>query len=323
MNAFTWLLKREYWENKGGMFWAPVWTAGVLLFFTLCALVIGIVFEKHIQGTIHIGIPLKDLVNGAATDHMREIGFGLDASLAGFVMIMQMVLFFVLFFYLLGALYDDRRDRSVLFWKSLPISDMETVISKLITAAIVAPLLTFAITVVLHIAYLLLLSLTALMHGVNPITLIWLSASPLRLWAKLLVLIPINALWALPTYGWLLLCSSLARSKPFLWAIVPPVIIGWGLAMFDVLNNFSLPNSWYWRHVFLRWLFSICPGSWNFQDTMMRKVNFEGEGPIGLVTWTNMSEALLSPSMWIGAFAGTAMIIAAVYFRRYRTESQS
>ncbi len=323
MNAFSWLLKREYWEHKGGMFWAPTWTSGVLIFFTLCALTIGLVFESHIKGTFHIGIPLQDLVNGAASEHLREIGFGLDASLAGFAMIIQIVLFFVLFFYLLGALYDDRRDRSVLFWKSLPISDMETVVSKLITAAIVAPLLAFSITVVLHLAYLSLLSLIAVLHGVNPITLIWLPASPIKLWTKMLALIPINALWALPTYGWLLLCSSLARSKPFLWAIVPPVIIGWGLAMFDVLSNFSLPNSWYWRNIFVRLLFSICPASWNIQNSIMHKVNFEVEGPLSLITWSNMGDVLMSPSMWLGAVAGTGMIIAAVYFRRYRTESQS
>ena len=89
-----------------------------------------------------------------------------------------MVLSCVVFFYLLGALYDDRRDRSVLFWKSMPLSDTQTVLSKVVAAAFVAPVFAVVAMILLHVGFLTLISLNALFHGINPIPLIW---SPLHM----------------------------------------------------------------------------------------------------------------------------------------------
>ncbi|WP_210235883.1 ABC-2 transporter permease, partial [Mesorhizobium sp. M1C.F.Ca.ET.212.01.1.1] len=83
------------------------------------------------------------------------------------------VLAFVVFFYCLGALYDDRRDRSILFWKSLPLSDTQTVLSKVISALIVAPLIAVIAGIITMLGFLLVISVVALMHGGSPMTLIW------------------------------------------------------------------------------------------------------------------------------------------------------
>src|SRR5438128_12501991 len=85
-----------------------------------------------------------------------------------FVALMLMaIMFLVAVFYCLVALYGERRDRSILFWKSLPVSDSTTVLSKMSIPVVVVPLVTFAITVAAHIAMLLLSSAILLARGTS------------------------------------------------------------------------------------------------------------------------------------------------------------
>jgi ABC-2 type transport system permease protein len=319
MNRFALLLKREYWEHKGGFFWAPIWTSGLFLLFTVIGmLVVTWHGSGRANGDVHIGVPLKQLIAKIPPEEMSKLGFGLDAGLAGFWLVLQAVLFFVLFFYLIGALYDDRRDRSILFWKSLPISDTQTVLSKVVMAAFAAPLIAWAATVAMNFAFLVLLSLFVGLNGVNPMDVIWGPAEPLALWAKMLAVVPINALWALPAIGWLLLVSSFAKSKPFLWAVAVPVALGIMIAVFEVLESLRIPDSWYWQNVCGRILLSLVPGSWlwTVDDQLIR--GFERQGPMEIFSAETFGAVLSAPSMWIGAVAGSAMIAASVWFRRQR-----
>ncbi len=331
MKTFGWLLKREYWEHRGGFLWAQVWTAGLMLLALASLLVIGGVFASHIQGTITVGVPLNTLTQNMTPQQLSEVGAGLDFSLLMLGIFGQIVLFFAVFFYLLGGLYDDRKDRSVLFWKSLPISDIGTVASKVFTAAFTAPVIAFLVTVALQIGFLVMLSIFMLLHGVNPIKLIWLAVSPFSLWMKMLVILPISALWALPTYGWLLLCSSFARSRPILWATLPLVLLGWAITFSGLLQNLALPSSWYLRNVFVRLLTSITPVSlfWTengFDKSAIGQVidganSVKGGDAVLVLNWNLIFSALSRPEMWIGVVAGVAMLAAAVYFRRRRIES--
>src|SRR5690606_14427191 len=104
--------------------------------------------------------------------------------------------------------------------------DGETVLSKVASAVLVAPLLATIASILTMFGFLVLVSLVVLFYGGNPVTLLWGPASPLLLSLQYLAAIPVYALWALPTVGWLLLCSSWARSKSFLWAVVPPLLAG-------------------------------------------------------------------------------------------------
>ena len=128
--AFTWLLKREYWENRGGFWLAPLVTAAIFLGLQALGLVTAEIFKSRFEGDIQIGVPLNKLTEQLGERELEMLGHGLNMSMASYSTIIQIVLFFVIFFYLLGSLYDERKDRSILFWKSLPVSDSETVISK-------------------------------------------------------------------------------------------------------------------------------------------------------------------------------------------------
>ena len=214
------LLKREFWEHKGGFLWAPVWAGAISLLLTLMALIVGEVAARKaiaggnlrgdsISGDVTInGLDLGTLTSKMDPEDLRKLADGIDLSMLVSSMWPMVVLGFVVFFYCLGSLYDERKDRSVLFWKSLPLSDRDTVFSKAASALLVAPTLAVGAAIACMFAFMLLVSAFVLLHNGNPVTLLWGPGSPLANAGLLLASIPIYALWALPTVGWLMLCSS-------------------------------------------------------------------------------------------------------------------
>jgi ABC-2 type transport system permease protein len=318
MNKLRWLLTREYWEHKGGFLWAPVITAAVFL-----CLVVGVfvifqlsVDRSHIEiANLELDLLLQKMTPEIA-GHVRD---GVEGALYLVGGLFGVVLFFVTFFYCLGALYDDRRDRSVLFWKSLPVSDSATVLSKVITALLVAPLISTVLAILTGIAFLALVTVFGAFHGVNVLGLLWGDLAPARVGAHLFALIPVQMLWSLPTIGWLLLCSSWAKSKPFLWALALPIGSGVLVSMADLMQSLAAPDSWFWENVVARVLLSIFPGSW--LDATQIDDRFEGPGDLlRLVDLGSAYQVLGTLELWVGAVAGIAMIVAAVYFRRKRDE---
>ena len=321
MNRYVTLLKREYWEHRGGFLWAPVWTAVALLAMSLIGMGVATWHaNRTFDGEIRIGVPLMKLISEVPPEEMAKLGLGYEAALSSYWMILQAVLFFVLFFYLLGALYDDRRDRSILFWKSLPVSDTETVLAKVAVAAIGAPLLAWAVTVVLHLGFIGLLAAFVALHGMSAMDLVIGPAEPLSIALKLLATVPVNALWAMPAIGWLLLVSAFARSKPFLWAVALPVAIGIAINTFELLDALRVPDTWYWQHVVARILTSLVPTSW-FVEAFIERIQHADNGgarPEVLLDWSMIGSALGSAGLWIGVVAGAAMVAAAIHFRRTR-----
>lgn len=323
MHTFVWMLKREYWEHRGGFLRAPMITALIFLALNMLAL-IWVELTAHRMGITVNNMNLGMIAEQIGNRDIAQVSAAVDIGLFGLGFPIAIVLSFVVFFYLIGALYDDRRDRSVLFWKSLPLSDTQTVLSKVVAAAFIAPTIAVAAMMILHVGFLILLSVYALLHGINPFPLLWSPLHILTLWFKLVALIPLNALWALPCIGWLLLCSSFARAKPFLWAVALPVIAGIMVGFAHVSSELSLPSSWFWQHIVGRASLSVLPGSWLNQSNFKALEHMRGNDMdvVGAVLSFDSAQALLaSADLWIGAAAGAAMIAAAIYFRRRRTEA--
>ncbi|MEO6065931.1 MAG: hypothetical protein ABIP49_09165 [Lysobacterales bacterium] len=332
MNAKTFpiLLRREFWEHKGGFFWAPLVAGGLFLLLSMMAIVVGEVAAQKASAAGRLQVDGQVMINGLdlsmLSSHMKpedaqHLAGGVDLSLLLASTWPFMVLGFVVFFYCLGALYDDRKDRSVLFWRSLPVSDAETVWSKVASASVVAPVLAIAVGIAVMFAFLIVVSLVTLLHSGNPIQLLWGPGSPLKIAGYLIASIPVNLVWALPTIGWLLLCSSWARSKPFLWAVLIPVFAGLLVTWFDLMRSFDMQTLWFWKNVVARSLLSVFPGTW--VDVAQFK-NIKVDGPQDLVQLFSlkaMYSTFLSPRMWIGAGAGIAMILVAVRLRRWRDDS--
>lgn len=318
VHNMKWLLRREFWEHKGGIFWAPIFTGAIYLGLMIMALVVGEMSVNRSQIKIN-NLNLGELTSKITPEIQSHIYAGTELSLYMISALISVVLFFVLFFYCLGALYDDRRDRSVLFWKSLPVSDGATVVSKLLTAIVVAPLLAIAASIVTGLGFMLLLSAYVGLYGVNPFPLLWGEAAPLKVAGNLIAMLPVQLLWSLPTVGWLLLVSSWAKSKPFLWALALPIGAGIMVSWFDLMQSLSVPDGWFWQNVVARMLLSIAPGSWIDTDSLQGRI----DGPqdiLAILGTGNTYSLLATPELWIGAIAGVAMVFAAIYFRRKRDE---
>src|SRR6185312_6224726 len=266
-SKFLWQVKREYWEHRGGFLWTPLIIAAVMLAFMAMALVTA-EFTAHQHGFTLNGIHIDQLASHIDADAMAKFQGALDVGLITMGMPIRIALFVVVFFYALGALYNDRADRSVLFWKSLPLSDTQTVLAKVTAGIVLAPTLAVLGMIVLQLGFLILFTLYAAVHGINALPYLWSPTHLVAMWVKLAVLIPVNALWALPTMGWLLLCSAYARSKPFLWAVMLPIVTGVMITWMQLMQSFSLHSGWFWTHVVGRLLLSLIPESWINLDSL-------------------------------------------------------
>ena len=320
MNTLYWLVKREMWENRGGFLWAPLVAAVVFLITQAVVLSTG-----H---AISYGDP-RFALNVGSLAHSDpaaayQLSLLMDVTLLSGGLFARLVMSIVLFFYLIGSLYDDRRDRSVLFWKSLPVSDAQVVTSKVLAALLVAPVIVYAISIVTGLLALGIFSLSLAAHGIAVGPLLAM-AHPLKIMAFLTAFVPIYLIWALPSAGWLMLCSAWARSKPFLWAVVPPVItaaiVGWLMSVSDVGSLGETLRLW---KIVMRF-FSVLPSGWP-----------NGLGLLGEIGDVNQAAHLGQtiangpflgndmPSAWnlgIGAAIGIALLFAATRLRRWRTES--
>ena len=328
---FTMLLRREYWEHRGGFLWTPLIAGAVSLLLTAVFFVIAIVgmrnsdsdTEFHLDdgSTMSLnGLDLGVLAKQLSAEDKVQLASGIDLTMLLSSAWPFIVMVFVMFFYCLGALYDERKDRSVLFWKSLPLSDGATVLSKVASAILVAPLLATIASILTMFGFLVMVSLVVMFYGGNPIELLWGPASPVVLSLQYLAAIPLYALWALPTVGWLLLCSAWARSKPFLWAIVLPLLAGILVAWLEFLGVFDDATWPFFRNIVLRALTSIFPMTFMDID-YLQNVDFDVPGTVrSLMSPAGVYSNLASLDLWGGVVAGAAMIFAAIRLRRWRDE---
>jgi ABC-2 type transport system permease protein len=192
-----WSIRRELWENRF-VYIAPM-AAAVLFLFGFAV--------SMIRMRLH-----------------KEVLWSMDQYELAPALIMGATLI-VSVFYCLDALYGERRDRSILFWKSLPVSDVTAVISKLSIPILVLPLVSFVITVATQLLTLTMSSAILAGSGVN-VRELWTHVSLFRvpvIW--LYHLVTVHGLWYAPLYAWLLLVSAWAPRAPFLWAFLPPFVI--------------------------------------------------------------------------------------------------
>lgn len=319
MNMFATLLRREYHENRAGFLWTPIVVGALFTMLTIVGLAVAVAKGNN-AGLVIDGVPISELVGRLGAEELAKLGNGIDIALGGIWTLIQAALFFVVLFYLLGALFDDRRDRSVLFWKSLPVSDAKTVLSKAASAVFVAPILAWAVSVAFGLLFLVVLSLYVLTLGLNPLTTIWGPATPVSVFVSSFAMVPLTALWSLPMVGWMLLCSAFAGNRPFLWAIGAPALAGLMLAWLGVLKVFRDGAEFYWQHVFLRIVAGVVPGNWMwFANGDAAEVEIAAGRLAGFAV-ASASSLLTNPATWIGAVIGIAMIWGAIELRRRVSE---
>jgi ABC-2 type transport system permease protein len=205
---FYWSVRRELWENRS-IYLAPLAVAG--------AFFIGFVFTH-----LRLAAQIRALSNLNPAAQREAIAQPYDI-IAGLMMVTGM---FVGAFYCLDALYGERRERTILFWKSMPVSDVTTVLSKASVPLVILPLVTFAVGAATQFLMLVWTSVLLLASGMSPGRL-WQEVSFVRMALLLLYhLLTVHAISPAPIYCWFLLVSAWARRWPILWATLPAVVIG-------------------------------------------------------------------------------------------------
>ena len=284
---FYWSVRRELWEVRS-LYIAPLAAAVVyLLGFSISTI--------WLPGSIH-GLPALDPMQQLVTLAMPYAHAGMLVAATAFV---------VGVFYCLEALHGERRDRSILFWKSLPVSDLTTVLSKFAIPFLVLPLFVFVITLALEFLMLLISIIVLSLSGTGAATL--LSRLPIfQMEAALLYSLVVIALWQAPVYAWLLLISAWARRATFLWAALPLA----GIMAFETVAF----RTTHFASLLGQRLFGFAPAAFNFKlpDGTTLDAHF-----IPLSQFTP-GRFLASPGLWLGLLFAAAFLAGAVRLRRSR-----
>jgi ABC-2 type transport system permease protein len=281
-----WSIRRELWENRS-LTIAPLAVA-VFALFVLMMTAFGLPHRMR-------NLPTLD----AAKRHAAVIGhFAMAPSVIGITTILVGI------FYSLDALYGERRDRSILFWKSLPVSDLTTVLSKAAIPLVVLPLISFALSVATQLILLLWSTVVLMGSGM----------SPAPLWAELRLLempvtqvygIGVFTLWHAPMYGWLLLVSGWARRTPVLWALLPMVAV-------SVVERMTFGTSHFGSLMRYRFMGAMTAA---FDVTPTASGHFR---IIDRLEQLNPLKFVGTPGLWFGLLLAAALLAAAVRLRRYR-----
>jgi ABC-2 type transport system permease protein len=276
---FLWSVRRELWESNS-IYLGPAIVAGLAVLLSLVSLVL---LSRRVDGAAVIGPDgPAALVSGIA---MLTV---LVATLAGFI-------------YCMDALYGERRDRSILFWKSMPVSDTTAVLAKASIPIVVLPVVTFVTVLVAQMVLLVLCTILLPFLRV-PVAQVWVLLPLLKTDAVLAYVLMAMTLWYAPIYGWLLLVSGWARRPPIFWAILPPlVLIGMEGAVF---HTTQLARA-------LGYCFSGA-----FREAFAS--GGRGHGGFVLLSQETPLRLLSSLHLWVGLVAAAGFLVAAVRLRRYR-----
>ena len=313
MREFFALLKREWLEHRTVFVWGPVVVLGLMVLAVLMALLIQ--DDVNIQiGSGNGPQAIEDVGEGrevsgleALTSLSLDVTGSSDTELAAklnrllFALVQPFHLLFLIFvfFALIAALFDERKDHSVLFWKSMPVSDLHSVASKFAFVAWGAPICTIAAIFAAQVFAVIVIS-TLVEEGMG--SRIWGASEIILRPVDLVLAYAIHSLWAVPFYGWLLLISAWVSRGPILWAIGVPVLVvilerivlGSSQIAAAISNHFSN--------------LQLTHGPLIYADGVRMPVMFDRFSGFGELNF------------WLGIAVGAAFVAAAVYLRRYRNE---
>jgi ABC-2 type transport system permease protein len=280
--AFYWSVRRELWEHRS-LHLAPLSIAAVVLFSSF-------VSALRLPGRLH-GILLLDPAR-------QRTAIAAPYSMAAAVILFTG--FLVAVFYCIDALSGERRDRSILFWKSMPVSDRMTVFAKVVVPALVLPLLTFAVALAAQVFLLVMSSGVLVMTGTNPGTL-WMRLPLVEMSLVMFYGLFAHVLWYAPIYGWLLMISAWSRRAPYLWAVLPFVAA-------QVIEKIVFGTSFLTSVLKYRLVGAMTEG-------FVGKI---GNKPVTYLSQLDPVRFIGSPGLWSGLVFALAFLFIAAHLRRHR-----
>jgi ABC-2 type transport system permease protein len=311
-NRFVTLIKRELTENRRGAIYAPAALCALLLVVMIVGMIWNGMFDAN----------SKNLTVKALASLMNDRGAeALTTSHAGWLgmlfTIVHLVLGLVMFNYALSCLFEERKDRSTLFWRSLPVRDWETVLAKAFTLLVVLPLMYMICLSILQVLSTLVLAIACLAQGVSATELVFKVIPFSRITGWQLGTQALTSMWVFPIFAWMMLCSAYAKQRPFLLAVLLPGVVTLILSAANLSNVFAMANgkgpaAWMGVHFFGRAIAAVTPNM---------GINYRADELQQAINFSNLIDRLMSPAMWIGIIVGAALIYATAYIRRYREDA--
>ena len=283
------LVRRELWEHPA-LWRVPLIVAAVLALCTIFSVSLGI--QVNDQRLSLIGEPERVIVL-----NMSQIVWALIVSLVTGV---------VGTFYALDCLYAERKDRSILFWKSLPVSDELTVLSKFVLLIALLPLFAFVLASASHLLSLAIWKLRVATGGA-PDVVAWGLIPWLRAEAVIFLCMLLGVLWYAPLMAAALLLSAWVKRSPILWATLP-------LLLLPIFEHIVFRTHYVWRFIQYR-----SNGVWDLLTHRDGHEVISGQGK--LLHDLNWAAAVGSPDLWLGLIAAAAMLYGAARIRRYRDDT--
>jgi len=280
-----WSVRRELWENRS-IVMAPTMVASLMLFGFLISM---------------FTLPSRmRAVMVAATEAKQR---NLVAMPHNVISVLLLVTTFIIaVFYCLDAFQSERADRSILFWKSLPVSDRTTVFAKALIPLCVLPAIVFVLTVIAQ-TIVLLASTVVLLSNPTGLRILWKYAYVFQSAFALLYGVIVIVAWHAPIYAWLLLVSAWARRNAVLWAMLPIFALG-------VLERMFL------RTTVIGELAQSRMIGW-FTEAF----SFQPKGSVSALApfhYLTPVKYLSSPGLWLGLLCAALFLAGAVRLRRNR-----
>jgi len=316
VNNMIWLIRREVWENRS-LWIAPLVVAGIILVIAAFGGVhVGNGNDVSLGWNSGSGAHMSDqdresIRSAMATAPLSKKQIIYAITLSTFTAVQLFSMIIVLFFYLLDSLLAERKDRSILFWKSLPVSDTQVVLSKLLTAAVVTPVFVLLVSSALQVLFAGVWSMRFSGTFLGDALMAWDGPVWLKIQASFLLLLASGILWYLPILTYLMVVSVWARRNAFLWAVLPPVSI---LAIEGlILQSHNFGNFLGRRFIGM------------FQILQASSGKMFGDENEGIVTVGEVLKSVTAVfthyETWAGVLAAAAMIFAAIRIRRYRDDN--
>lgn len=300
------LLKRELWEHRA-IYVTPLVVALIIVMMSITGQVAVSAFDQVVDVALL----------GAANLGEAERASAITVLMMSVSLLFILAMWVLTIFYTLDSLYAERKDKSILFWRSIPITDAETVISKLVTAMFVIPLVTFAVLAATHILVLVVSSIWVSFRGANAGYLIWQAAPLFDNWLATLIFLLAIPLWLAPFIGWFLLVSAYTKRSPLLVAFLPIILL-------PMLERTLVGTRMFADAIFVRSgkmpLFQGVDtmGLWSDDGEALHEL---GRSGISLLSLVDLGGFLASPGLWLGLVVCGLFVTAATYVRRYRDES--
>jgi len=298
------LVRRELWEHPA------LWVAPLVV---SAALLLGAIFGRVSFPAGQFPLP----ANGAGRAPETVQSFVAAFVVLGFGFAQYFVMSVVLWFYATACLYNERRDRSILFWKSMPVSDAETVLSKALVAIFLVPAFVFAVTLLTSLAAYAIWSIRGLAGSAPPA--LWNGRAWLRAEAFSLVGLVAAVLWYAPLTAYLLAISAWARRNVQLWAILPPFIaviverIAFGTHHLSSWLLYRLGPGW--QSQWEQWFERVFSGPFFYSS------GGSGGQPAQLFSGMEPLNAFANIDLWIGLAVAAGLLVVAIRVRRYRDDT--